>query len=547
MRNRKDLYHAAIYLRISRDDEDKMESDSIQNQRELLKAYIEKDPEIELTKEFVDDGYTGTNFDRPGFQDMMDMVQEKKIDCILVKDLSRLGRNYIETGRYIDQIFPLLGVRFISVNDHYDNFSEHNDADDIIVPFKNLINDAYCRDISIKIRSQLEVKRKNGKFVGSSVVYGYKKDPDDKSHLIIDEKPADIVRMIFDMKLDGYSPYRIAKKLNEMGVLTPFQYKQSVGIKCNSGYWKGEYPHWVAPTVVRILTNEVYIGNMVQGKQRKVNYKIKKVEPVDEKDWVRVEGTHEPIVSKAVFERVQEILRMDTRTSPSKETVGLFAGLVKCSDCGENMTLVVRHKGGKTYHYYACSTAKSKGPCEYHSINAEKLEATIQRLVDNQIGLLLNVDELLRNKESMSFESHRVRVINAQIETVEEEIVRYRQIKERLQVDFQDEIIDKDDYEDLKEKFAYNLENSMQVRNALQKQRDEIKDEPILPPDWVDEIRKCGTIGKLTRRVVVMLIDQITVYKRGRIEVAFRYGDEIKAVADYFGEAVKTGKMKVTA
>ena len=321
----KELYKAAIYLRISRDDEDKSESDSIQNQRDLLKAFIDKDPQIELIDEFVDDGYTGTNFDRPGFMKMMEMVQNDCINCIIVKDLSRLGRNYIETGKYIDKIFPMAGVRFISVNDNYDSCRGFNDADQIVIPFKNLINDSYCRDISMKIRSQLDIKRKNGKFIGAWAGYGYKKDPNDKTHLIIDEPAAEIVKLIFNMKLEGYSASKIADYLNEMGVLTPLQYKRSLGMNCNVGYWKGDNPHWVSPMVGRILKNELYIGNLAQGKCRKINYKVKKNVPVDESEWIKVAGTHEPIVSRAVFDAVQRVLARDTRTSPHEEKVGIFS------------------------------------------------------------------------------------------------------------------------------------------------------------------------------------------------------------------------------
>ena len=196
---------AADYLRLSREDGDKLESDSIRNQRSLINDFVKQHPEITLVDEYVDDGYSGTNFERPAFKRLIEDVKKKKINCIIVKDLSRLGRNYIETGRYLEKIFPFLGVRFIAVTDHYDSAAELDDADQIIVPFKNLINDAYCRDISIKIRSQLDVKRKNGQFIGSFAGYGYQKDPENKNHLIIDEYAADIVRYIFNLKMDGVS------------------------------------------------------------------------------------------------------------------------------------------------------------------------------------------------------------------------------------------------------------------------------------------------------------------------------------------------------
>lgn len=185
---------AADYLRLSREDGDKLESDSIRNQRSLINDFVKQHPDITLVDEYIDDGYSGTNFERPAFKRLLEDVKKKKINCIIVKDLSRLGRNYIETGRYLEKIFPFLGVRFIAITDHYDSAAESDDADQIIVPFKNLINDAYCRDISIKIRSQLDVKRKNGQFIGSFAGYGYQKDPENKNHLIIDEYAAEIMK-----------------------------------------------------------------------------------------------------------------------------------------------------------------------------------------------------------------------------------------------------------------------------------------------------------------------------------------------------------------
>lgn len=255
---RKSTYTAAIYLRISRDDGDKVESDSIQNQRELIREYLKKHPEITKTSEFVDDGYSGTNFERPSFIRMMSEIEKRRIDCVIVKDLSRFGRNYIETGKYLERIFPMYEVRFLSVNDNYDSMDEKNDADQIVIPFKNLINDAYCRDISLKIRSQLDVKRRNGQFIGSFAGYGYKKHPNNRNKLIIDEYAAGIVRTIFNMKLEGYSAGKIADWLNATEVQTPFEYKRACGFNYNSGYRISQHPVWNASSVTRILTNECY-------------------------------------------------------------------------------------------------------------------------------------------------------------------------------------------------------------------------------------------------------------------------------------------------
>lgn len=543
MHSKKEKYNAAIYLRISRDDGDKAESDSIQNQREMLKAFVEKDSYIELKKEFVDDGYSGTNFERPGFSQMMRMADSGEIDCIIVKDLSRLGRNYIETGRYIDQIFPMAGVRFISVNDNYDSIRDHNDSDQIVIPFKNLINDAYCRDLSMKVRSQLDIKRKNGKFIGSWAGYGYKKDPEDKTHLIIDDDAADIVRLIFNMKLEGYNTNRIADHLNEMGVLTPLQYKRSLGLNCNVGYWKGENPHWVPPMIGRILKNELYIGNMAQGKFRKVNYKVKKNVPVDESDWIRVDGTHEPIISKAVFDRVQKICAQDTKTPVDDEKVPALAGMVKCAYCGQNMvrrTSVKRRRDGtqKKYVYYTCSTAKAGENCSHRLINADKLEEIVLSAVQIQCRLLLEIEKLSDTMDTLPLTTHQVRLLDGQIRAQDNEIDRYREMKEKLYEDYRDGIIDADDYEDLKLRFTARIDKARSIRRGLENRKSELTSTEFIPSDWMKEITKLGEITELDRKTAVMLIDEVLVYSKERIEVTFCYGDELRAAAETMGVKV---------
>ena len=224
-------YNCAIYLRLSRSDGDQQESNSIKNQRALLNDYMGKHPELYKFDEYVDDGYSGTNFERPDFKRMMQDIEKRNVNCIVVKDLSRFGRNYIETGRYLERIFPFMGVRFIAINDHYDSAEENDDKGHILIPFNNLINDTYCRDISLRVRSHLDVKRKEGQFIGSFAGYGYRKDPKDKNHLIIDEYAAGIVQEIFKQKLNGMSSQRIASHLNELGVLPPNEYLKQGDIK----------------------------------------------------------------------------------------------------------------------------------------------------------------------------------------------------------------------------------------------------------------------------------------------------------------------------
>lgn len=269
-------YRTALYLRLSREDGDKTESDSIANQRTLLEAYAADHPELCIVDEFVDDGYSGSNFERPAFQRLFQELEQGAVNCVLVKDLSRFGRNYIEVGRYLERIFPVMRVRLIAVTDNYDSQSAWKTSDSIMVPMRNLLNDAYCRDISVKIKSQLVVKRKRGDFVGSFATYGYRKDPTNHSKLIVDELAAENVQSIFRWKISGMSNQGIADRLNARKVPSPATRKLQSGAKLSLHFRKSDEPPWSAKAVDRILHNEVYIGKLVQGKTRRLDYRSKK-------------------------------------------------------------------------------------------------------------------------------------------------------------------------------------------------------------------------------------------------------------------------------
>ena len=318
--NSKKIYHAAIYVRLSKEDGDvatagKRESNSISNQKDLIKNFLKDKKDIVVVSERVDDGYSGSNFERPAFQMMLEDIKKGIVDCVVVKDLSRFGREYIDAGKYIERLFPALGVRFIAVNDHYDSLEGKSQADEIVIPFKNLINDAYCRDISIKIRSHLEVKRKNGEYIGAFTPYGYQKDSDNKNKLVIDVYAAGIVKEIYRMKLSGMSQTAIANAWNKQGVLSPMEYKHSLGIRIQDNFKTYEQAEWSTMSVKRIFGNEVYTGTLVQ-----------------------------------------RLLGIDTRTSPNEEKVYLLSGLVGCGDCGAMMIKRDVPAGGKV-DAYACWTA----------------------------------------------------------------------------------------------------------------------------------------------------------------------------------------------
>ena len=298
------IWNVGAYTRLSRDDGDKAESESIGSQKEIIRDFIQNKKDMAIIKEYVDDGYSGVSFERPGFKQMMKDVKAKKIDCIICKDLSRFARNYIDSGRYLEKIFPFMGVRFIAINDNYDSAGEKSQSDSLIIPFKNLINDAYCKDISMKIRSQLDIKRKMGDFIGAFAVYGYRKDPENKNKLLVDEQAAQVVELIFHLRLQGMSNSGIAEKLNDMGVLSPMEYKRSNGMRYESGFRANERALWTPVAVLRILTNEVYLGTLIQHKKGTPNYKVKKEIQYNREDWIVIEENHEAIVFTVIWQMV---------------------------------------------------------------------------------------------------------------------------------------------------------------------------------------------------------------------------------------------------
>jgi DNA invertase Pin-like site-specific DNA recombinase len=351
-----------MYLRLSREDGDSMESNSISNQRQIIQTYAKVNG-LNIAYEYVDDGYSGSNFERPDFKKMIQDLEEGKFSTIIVKDLSRFGRDYIESGKYLQKIFPEKGVRFISVNDSYD--SENADMSDthLILPIRNFINDSYCRDISMKVKSAKYVKRKNGEFIGAFAPFGYKKSVVDKHQLVVDEEVSHIIKRIFQMKIEGYSSKAIADFLNNIGATNPARHKENKGKKHATGFIIKD-GRWDAKMINRIIENKVYTGVLEQGKTMKLNYKSKKEIDVHEDDWVVIDDAHEEIISKSTFALANKMLVRDLQTSKDKPS--LFAGMLYCADCGSALVRrTVKTKKGVNI-YYICSNYNRTGECSRH-------------------------------------------------------------------------------------------------------------------------------------------------------------------------------------
>ena len=384
-------YRVGIYARLSRDDERQGESVSIENQKLMLLDYCARQG-WEIKEIFVDDGWSGTNFERPGFQKLMEAVRRKEVNLILVKDLSRLGRDYIEVGKYTDCVFPYYGCRFVALNDGVDTLRQN---DEISMIFKNVINDIYARDTSKKIRAVRRANAESGKYMGYKAPYGYRKSPEDKHRLVVDPEAAEVVRRIFSLRLAGESPRSIAGELSLEGILPPGAYG-----KRDKGEAVCSIRPWSRETVRSILKNEVYIGNLVQLRQGSISYKDRRQRKKPPETWARVEGTHEPIVDRETWAAVQSLEKADA--APGRSAAP-FSGLVYCMDCGRPMKRIVnqkQRKGGKrTYIYYVCREHRGEGAS--HCIPEQALLAAVESACGKALSKAEAPPEIIKRKKEL--------------------------------------------------------------------------------------------------------------------------------------------------
>lgn len=539
MQNSKKVYHAAIYLRLSREDGDldngkKVESNSISSQKALIKQFLKDKDDIILVSERIDDGYTGSNFERPQFQLMLEDIKRGVVDCVIVKDLSRFGREYIDSGNYLERIFPALGVRFIAITDNVDSINDQQN--ELMISFKNLLNDAYCRDISIKIRSNLEVKRRNGDVVASFVSYGYKKDPSNKYKLIIDEEAAMVVKDIFKMKINGYNHGGIVKVLEERGVLSPAAYKWSKGENYNSPFAKNNDPSWSPSTVKEILTNTIYIGTLTQGKYSTPNHKVKKMLKKPESEWIVVEENHEPIVTKREFALVQRIMGLDTRTSPYEDTVYPLSGLIICGDCGTSMVKKVIPVNGKDYHYYVCNTHKRSGNCKNHRISQGMLEDTVLKLVQTFVANIIDMNHMMKFLEDVPLQEIDIKEIEKKKALKIRELAKCKELRNSLYEDLKEGIISQTDYNELYEGYNKRARNAEELIRIYEREINNILEDKSEKFLWIKHFVNYQNISELTRIAAVELIDRIKILDKKHIEVIFNFDDVYLQLIEKFTE-----------
>lgn len=533
------IYKTAAYVRLSVEDSGKPGTDTIEGQKALLTSFIESKTDMELVSLFCDNGRTGTDFDRPQFEKMMEEVRKGRINCIVVKDLSRFGRNYKETGNYLERIFPFLGVRFIAVNDNFDTLTAERTQDGYIVPLKNLINEVYSKDISKKIDAALSVKQRNGEFIGAWAPYGYRKDPDDKHHLVINEETAPTVRQIFKWRSEGVSVVQISRRLNDAGILSPSAYLYATG-EVKTEKYKGV--PWHTQILKSILAHPVYIGHMVQGRKKQSFYEGKRQTYVDEANWIIVRNTHEPIIDGETFEKVQQIAKQ--RKSEYHERLGKFAhlehsenilqGLVWCPNCNRPM---VRYKnvshGSKLWYTYICpGHADDPARCPFVSIREDELNEVLFTAIQSQIQLVADLEDVVKQLNAEPEFRRQRSDAAAKLEAARRTLKRSQSLYDSLYQNYVEQLMTEQEYVTLKARYKAEAEEAERLIAVLEQEQHESK---VYTAEnrFLTEFRSFMGTDTLIKEMASALIERIYVDAEKNIDIRLRYRDEYMALLNF--------------
>lgn len=531
------------YIRLSRDDGSN-ESESIVNQRKILDEQIPKyfDSDYYIVDEYIDDGRTGTSDNtRPDFLRLVEDVKCGRINCIVTKNLSRAFRNSANQGKFLEEFIPLYNTRFISLYEpHIDTFLNPEVVHSLEVSITGFMNEQYAYKTSVDVRRTFDTKRKKGEFIGAFAPYGLMKKPDNKNMLIIDDEAAEIVRDIFHWFVDeGMSKSGITKRLNELGVPNPTAYKHSKGFKySNPNVYKND-GLWSERTVLDILLNQMYIGNMVQGKQKVISYKVHDRINLKEKDWYIVQNTHEAIIDKETFEKAQKLHQRDTRVCPNKRKVYTFSGLLRCADCKKAMT----RKSAKNIVYYSCSTysRKLKTACTKHTIREDVLEKAVLTAIQKQIALVDNLTQIIDEINNAPVIYRESKRINKLLDIKQKELDKLNSLIDNLYMDWRTNEITKTEYKRIKSKFEVQIEQIKEIIANLEKEKAELSTGISVNEPYLQTFLKHKNIDHLERGILVELIDNIYVHEGGGLTIEFNFEDQHKRMLEY----IQMGSLKL--
>ena len=547
-------FSTAIYVRLSIENSGKDDDgDSIANQISFCKAYLAEHTDLKLYDIYEDNGEKGTNFDRPEFKRMMDDIRGGKVKCVLVKDLSRFGRDYIEAGKYLEKIFPFMGIRFISITDGYDSLTCDDAEGALMIPLKNMINDVYAKDISRKIITSFRARQEKGEFLPAFAPYGYVKSKEVAYRYEVDQETAPYVRMIFEWKAEGVSHNEICKRLNDMGAVTPARRKIDLGI------WRAEkYKHtvWHGRTIIDIMKNPTYTGCIVYGRIPKSLYEGIKMHRAPEEEWRYVPDAHEPIISQELFDKVQKMFadraekfkaKMD-ENAPLRELVtNHFKGKIYCGDCGKRMRFVKptdkRYPVDQDHAVYVCGGYLDSGysRCSRHSIRYPVVADAVLAAINMQLELALKQEQLIRQMRGSVKEKNLIDKYVGQINYLSQKLKRINSKREDLFENFAEGILDEAEYQFSKKKYddeAEEIEKKLTVEKAKKVQLDDILS---LSNEWLVAIHKAENVTEIDAGLVKHLVSSVKIFDDNRVEVELNFGDQRnifnRIIAEMAGEA----------
>lgn len=545
-----------IYVRLSIENSGKDDDgDSIDNQISICKEYVEEHPDLKLYDVYEDNGKKGTNFDRPEFKRLMDDVRAGKVKCVLVKDLSRFGRDYIETGEYLEKIFPFLGIRFISITDSYDSLTAGDAEGALMIPLKNMINDVYAKDISRKIITSFRARQEKGEYLPAFPPYGYVKSKTRAYRYEVDEAVAPYVKMIFEWKAAGVSHSEICKRLNDMGAVTPAKRKVELGI------WHAEkYKHtiWHGRTIIDILKNATYTGTLVYGKMPKSLYQGIKCHRAKPDEWRCIPDAHEAIVSQELFDKVQAIFeerseRMQKKWAESKQVrdniVNLFVKRIYCGDCGKRMRFVKGNNAlkDKNFYYtnYVCGGYLDSGyrNCSRHGIRYQDVVDAVFAAMQVQMECALNQEKMLQKLRGTAKERSLIDQYVAGVNYLTQELKKINSRREGLFESFAEGILDEADYQYAKKSYDEEYDCLEKQLSEAKQRKKELDGVLTANNEWLQAMHEVQGSSELDQGLVNALVKKVLVYEDNRVEVEFKHKEQ-KEVFDRIFMELKKGAVQ---
>lgn len=534
------VWKVGAYGRRSFDDGETEESYTITNQKKMIEYFVSNYSDMKIIDYYSDDGYTGTNFERPEFKRLLADIMIGKINTLIVKDLSRLGRNHREVGRYLEEVFPLYDLRVIAINDNVDSYLNPESINNIVVPVKNLMNESYSRDISKKVASAYQSMAKRGEFVAGTTPYGYKLDPDIKHHLIIDEDEVEIVKKIFEMALNGDGRIKICKYLNNNGILCrkEIQRRKKWNLSLKPNEEEIKYL-WSTSTIGRMLSNESYIGNLVQLKTKRLAFGSKSIVNVAEENYIRCENTHEAIISKEDFNKVQKIIKSNEKrkSAPKLENYSKFRGILKCGDCGRAMAKQEDYRGNRNISNYVCAThLRLVSKCSMHKIKSEELENIVLETIQLQVKFIIKLERSLMklyfNNNVIDLENeynNNIRLFEIKVNNLKNDKIKHYE-------NWKNNKISESEFN----KLYSDIDNQIKSINDEMESYDISYREKIKKMRkndyWIGHFKRNRRIKKITKEVLHELVENIFVYENGQVEVIFKYKDEFMNLIKYLEE-----------